>query len=58
MMLFILHIILGITKVTGRRNVVNPSSSLNLKSVDTKAKLGHGAHGVFGQIQVQILGKI
>eukprot|EP00983_Pelagomonas_calceolata_P018180 569914-Pelagomonas_calceolata.AAC.1 len=32
--------------VTGRRNVVNPSSSLNLKSVDTKAKLGHGAHGL------------
>eukprot|EP00983_Pelagomonas_calceolata_P040244 1137520-Pelagomonas_calceolata.AAC.1 len=49
-MLF-LHIILGITKVTGRGNVVCPSSLLNFESVDVKADLSHTAHDVFGQIQ-------
>eukprot|EP00983_Pelagomonas_calceolata_P060037 1146199-Pelagomonas_calceolata.AAC.10 len=55
-MLFILHIILGITKVTGRRNAVIPRSLLSFESVSKKAKPGHTAHDVFGQIQVQILG--
>eukprot|EP00967_Tisochrysis_lutea_P060375 scaffold77227_cov18-Tisochrysis_lutea.AAC.1 len=36
-MLLILHVILGITKVTGRRVAINPSSLLRYESVDTKA---------------------
>eukprot|EP00983_Pelagomonas_calceolata_P085232 1156510-Pelagomonas_calceolata.AAC.11 len=36
-----LHIILGITKITGRRHVAIPSNFLNSESVDTKAKSGH-----------------
>eukprot|EP00983_Pelagomonas_calceolata_P032411 1016795-Pelagomonas_calceolata.AAC.1 len=51
-MLFILQIILGITKVAGTRNVVIPRSLLDFESVDAKAKSGHTAHDVFGQIQV------
>eukprot|EP00967_Tisochrysis_lutea_P105342 scaffold160522_cov20-Tisochrysis_lutea.AAC.1 len=44
-----LRIILGITTVTSRRNVVLPRSSLNLESVGTKAKSSHAAHDVLGQ---------
>eukprot|EP00983_Pelagomonas_calceolata_P074502 1152582-Pelagomonas_calceolata.AAC.5 len=40
--------------VTGRRNVIIPSSLLNFESVDAKAKLGHIAHDVLGQVRVQI----
>eukprot|EP00967_Tisochrysis_lutea_P112740 scaffold178383_cov13-Tisochrysis_lutea.AAC.1 len=48
-MLFILHIILGITKVKCR-NAAIPRSSLNFESVDTKVKLGHAAHNVLSKI--------
>eukprot|EP00983_Pelagomonas_calceolata_P062417 1147306-Pelagomonas_calceolata.AAC.1 len=44
-----LHIILGITKVTGRRNIVIPSSLLIFECVDARAKSGHIASDVFGQ---------
>eukprot|EP00983_Pelagomonas_calceolata_P026966 847493-Pelagomonas_calceolata.AAC.2 len=37
-MLFILHIILGITEITGRRNSAMPCGLLNLKHRDTKLK--------------------
>eukprot|EP00983_Pelagomonas_calceolata_P013152 420252-Pelagomonas_calceolata.AAC.2 len=49
-------IVLGTTRFTGRRNVDIPSILLNFESVGAKAKSGHTAHDVFGQIQVQILG--
>eukprot|EP00983_Pelagomonas_calceolata_P079622 1154770-Pelagomonas_calceolata.AAC.1 len=51
-MLYIQHIILDITKVTGRRNVFIPSSLLDFEGADVKAKSGHTAHNVFGQSQV------
>eukprot|EP00983_Pelagomonas_calceolata_P009678 313247-Pelagomonas_calceolata.AAC.1 len=46
-----LHIILGITQVTGRKNVVISSSLLDLESVATKVKMGHVVHHVLRQIQ-------
>eukprot|EP00983_Pelagomonas_calceolata_P032064 1006811-Pelagomonas_calceolata.AAC.1 len=49
-----LSTLLFILGVTGRRNVVIPSSLLNVEIVDAKAKLGHTAQYMFRQIYWQI----
>eukprot|EP00200_Dunaliella_tertiolecta_P002925 CAMPEP_0202349720 /NCGR_PEP_ID=MMETSP1126-20121109/7093_1 /ASSEMBLY_ACC=CAM_ASM_000457 /TAXON_ID=3047 /ORGANISM="Dunaliella tertiolecta, Strain CCMP1320" /LENGTH=347 /DNA_ID=CAMNT_0048941575 /DNA_START=190 /DNA_END=1234 /DNA_ORIENTATION=- len=45
-------LILGITKITGRRNSVMPCGLLKFEGMDTKTKLGHAAYDVLRQAQV------
>eukprot|EP00983_Pelagomonas_calceolata_P073489 1152157-Pelagomonas_calceolata.AAC.5 len=46
---FIVHIILGITKITGRKNGIMPCSLLNFESTDAKTYLGLAAYNALGK---------